>query len=133
MDPITVETIGRFEDRCLRSPGVATGKLLAGLIEASATVHVFDEAGNLVRTSDGTPGFFGAGVDVRGRSHRGRRLPEGRPDLAANRVTLRGPAKPDQTRVLPAAGMADPLTFDPSGDRLAPPSWTGVSRSRNCR
>jgi WD40 repeat protein len=120
VDSQTGDTIHRFEDPLFRVGWSNDGKQLAAVSEGTATVQVFDAAGNLLRTSDGTPGFVGMDVDVRNDGLVAvAELPLGRPDLAANQVVLHDPTNPDQMRVLPADGASGPLAFDPAGERFA--------------
>jgi WD40 repeat protein len=113
-------TIWRMEEPLYAVGWSEDGQQLAGLIPQSAEVHVFDATGTLLRTSEGTPGFFGAGVDVRNDGLLAVvEVPQGRPDLAAHKVTLRDPTSSEKTRTLPATGAVGPLQFDPTGKRFA--------------
>jgi WD40 repeat protein len=120
VDLQTGETIWELAEPLYRTGLSGDGEQLAGLTEGTATVRVFDATGNLLRTSEGTPGFVGNAADVRNDGLVAvAELPEGRPDLAANQLALHDPANGGKTRFLPAPGLDGLVTFDPTGARVA--------------
>jgi dipeptidyl aminopeptidase/acylaminoacyl peptidase len=96
------------------------GRQLVGAVMDAETIQVFDRDGTVLHTIPGDDGYEARAVDINGEGVVAvAEKPIGRADLARHRVTLRDAATGELIRVLPAEGLAGPLAFDPSGQRLA--------------